>query len=364
MRPQPRLRLLVLLAALAAPAAASAHGPAPAVLEVLATDESGPTWLRATVGLLRRNPDGTWAHVCPAHWDGNDRMQAAVAGDSALVVSTTGYRSGADRCEPWTELGTVQQAAADHEDGALYWVQSDVLHDDAGELGAVPTTIGTLVSMVAAGGRVVLGGREGVALWDGEWRVVGLPSRLRYLRALTGDAVYGSTGIDGRLLPERVALADGTVTLGPAADQLFGPALFDDELRVLADGEWLAERGGEWVSLGTDDRRWTYVEAVGGATYAASLDGLFRLDTADEPAAEALFRFVQIAQSPCEVCEPDWAHYGGESGWLETMAATDPDGERQPIEGGCSAAGSAGAFPWLLLPLVAIRRRPRSFAAR
>ncbi len=366
MRSQPRLGLLALaLAAFALPQRTGAHGPAPAVLEVLAADVDGPTWLRATVGLLRRNPDGTWAHVCPAHWDDNDRMQAAVAGDSALVVSATGYRSATDRCEPWTELGPVQQAAADHAAGELHWVRADVLYGDAGELGALPA-IGTLTSMVADDGRIAVGGREGLALWDGEWRVIPLPSRLRYLRALTADAVYGTAGIDGRLVPERVALGDETVTLGPPADQLLGPALFGGEMRVFADGEWLAERGGEWVALGTDDRRWTYVDAVNGVTYAASLDGLFRLDDADAPAAEPLFRFVQIAPSPCAVCEPDWAHYGGEAGWLETMAATSPDGERQPIEdGGCSAGGSPGALPWLApLLLAVIRRRPRSSSAR
>jgi hypothetical protein len=334
------------------------------VLEVLAVDDEGPSWLRATVGLLRRNPDGTWAHVCPAHWDDNDRMRAAVAADTALVISESGFRSGTDRCEPWEALGPVQHAAADHANGALYWVRGDVLHGDEGELGAVPDSIGTLTSMVAGSGRVAVAGRDGLALWDGEWRVIPLPSRLRYLRALTTDAVYSATGVDTRLLPERVAFADGAVSLGPPADQLLGPVLFDGEARVFADGEWLAERGGEWVPLGTDDRRWTYAGAVGGTTYAASLDGLFRLDDADQPGAEPLFRFTQIVQSPCAVCEPDWAHYGGESGWLETMAATDPDGERQPIEGGCSAAGSPGA-PWLALSLFSLRRRrPRSSAAR
>jgi len=365
MRRESRLGHLALaLVAVAAPV--RAHGPAPAVLEVLATDTGGPSWLRATVGLLRRNPDGTWAHVCPDHWDGNDRMRAAVAGDTALVISAEGFSSPTDRCEPWRPLGAVRFAAS--ERSRLVWLEEGaeghVLNDQSGALALVPDAIGTVQSLEVADGRALVGGREGLAFWDEGWTVVPLPSRLRYLRAARGRSVYAVGAVDGALVPERIDVGTGTATSGPPADQLLGPAFFGEEARVFADGEWLAERGGEWVSLGPDDRRWTYVEAVEGVTYAASLEGVFRLDASELPAAELVFRFTQIVQSPCAVCEPDWAHFGGESGWLDTRAATEPDGEREPIHGSCTAAGSPSAPSWLAVLLLATRRRPRSCAAR
>lgn len=353
-------RLGLLIAIAATGSVAHAHGPAPAVLEVLAVDERGPTWLRATVGLLRREPDGTWTHVCPAHWDGNDRMQAAVADDTPLVVSVEGHLGAADRCEPWTNLGAVRFAAADED--ALYWIASGgelSLVTAEGTLGLVPPAIGAVTSLVASEGRVAVGGRLGVAVWGDDWTVWPLPDRLRYVRALTADAVYGSTAMEGRLLPERIGLTDGAVSLGPPADQLFGPASFAGEMRVFADGDWIAERGGEWVSLGADDRRWTCVATRRGATYGCSLDGLFRLDAADKPAAERVFSFVQIAPSPCALCEPDWAHFGGESGWVDTRASSDPDGQRQPIPEGCSVGGGGDAGWWLALALTLRRRRRR-----
>ncbi len=363
MRRESRLGLLIAIIA-SAGSVAHAHGPAPAVLQVLAVDESGPTWLRATVGLLRRDPDGTWAHVCPAHWDGNDRMQAAVANDTPLVVSAEGHLGPADRCEPWTNLGAVRFAAADGT--TLYWVAGEgslSLESIDGPLGAVPTEIGALTSLIAEEGAVVVGGRLGVAVWRGDWTVWPLPDRLRYVRALGTDAIYGSAASEGQLHPERVALADGSVSLGPPADQLFGPAPFEGEMRAYADGTWIAERGGEWVSLGADDRRWTCVGTLDGQTYGCSLDGLFRLGAADQPEAALVFRFVQIAPSECELCDPDWAHYGGESGWVETRPATDPNGERQPIPDGCAVGGASGTG-WCLALAFILRPRPRRRRAR
>jgi len=363
MRREPRLRIVVALAAFLVPTSASAHGPAPAVLEVLAVDEQGPTWLRATVGLLRRNPDDTWTHVCPSHWDGNDRMRAAVAADTPLVVSAEGYLGPPDRCEPWRNLGPTRFATADGAFDELYWLTDEggalTLESLEGVLATVPPEIGAVSSMIADRGEVVVGGRRGLALWDGGWSVTPLPERLRYVRVRSADAVYGATATEGQLYPERVAIADGAVTLGPPADQLFGPAPLGGEMRVFADGSWVAERGGEWVSLGADERRWTSVATLGGETYATSLDGLFRLDGADRPGAELLFRFVQIAPSECALCDPDWAHFGGESGWTETVPSSDPNGEREPMPSGCAAGGSGGGGVLLALLGLTLRRRRR-----
>ena len=352
---------------------AQAHGPAPAVLEVLARDAEGPTWLRASVGLLRRRPDGSWEHVCPDLWDGNDRMLAAVADDRPLVVSTLeGFRMPAtDRCEPWVPVPEVWLATADGVTGQLHWLQGTManaltLMGESGPLESVPSEIGSVSSIVARGGRIAVAGRTGVAIWaEGGWTTTVLPERLRWVRAIEGESLYGAAAVDGRYAPERIDPLGGTATLGPPGGDLLGPVRFGETMRALADGQWLEERGDTWEPLGPAEQTWTCLRTLdhGDArtVYACSLEGLFELSPGPLPVeAMARFRFVQIDQSDCALCEADWAHYGGDVGWLDTEPATSPDGERRVPGGGCSASG-AGSAPaaglLLVLAFVGARRR-------
>jgi len=345
---------------LLAPAVAGAHGPAPAVLEVLAADGAGPTWLRTSVGLVRRRTDGAWEHVCPALWDGNDRMLAAVAEDRPLVLGGNGYRAPVDRCEPWTDLGDVTAVAAGADE--IRWVAGSRLVGGE-EPVELPGAIGTPTSLVVDEGRVVVAGRSGLAVWGGDsWGVWPLADAVRYLRLVRGDDAFVSTSTDTGVRVDQVSLSSGAVVPGPEGATILGPVRRGAHSVLLADGRWMRRSEAEWVDEGEAPEPWTclddYRTDLGWQAVGCRLDGLYALGDG-EP--RMLFRFTQIAPSACAACDRDWVHYAGEAGWLGTEPATRPEGERRgPTAGGCSVAGGPAGLGWgaaLALTLRCRRRR-------
>lgn len=68
-----------------------AHGPAPAVLEVLADPAETPgLLLRTSVGLARPEETGAYAYGCPSQWGANERAGGAASPDGAAVVMVAG----------------------------------------------------------------------------------------------------------------------------------------------------------------------------------------------------------------------------------------------------------------------------------
>ncbi|HJK98014.1 MAG TPA: hypothetical protein RMF84_12370 [Polyangiaceae bacterium LLY-WYZ-14_1] len=71
------------------PRRARAHGPAPAVLEVLhprGGEGGAPGALRTSVGLALPRADGAYDYACPSQWGGNERAQGAARPDGQVLV--------------------------------------------------------------------------------------------------------------------------------------------------------------------------------------------------------------------------------------------------------------------------------------
>ena len=86
-----RAKWLAALAFVVMSGVARAHGPAPAVLEVLRADEDGrPILLRTSVGLAEAREDGTYGYLCPSLWSGNELARAYALRDGSVLVLDSG----------------------------------------------------------------------------------------------------------------------------------------------------------------------------------------------------------------------------------------------------------------------------------
>ena len=413
MRHLPLIAALALGPALGAPRVARAHGPAPSVLGVLTTDDEGrPGLLRTNVGLVQRQRDGTYAHVCPSQWGGLETAFAAALPDASLVgaiaygrlyLSVDGACSFAEVAlpEPWLassieafdgRLWVLARAGAGEIAGdALLAVDrtrrvEHVQRFDDGvsilDVRAGPAGRAERLWAVAAEPTPALfvAEREAPARWR---RLGGLPEdppAWLELRGTSTDTVWLEATVEASRELWRVVLgADGAAAtvqrVGPFA-RAHGPERLAGTWLAVLDGQLAAwdARAAAW-----QNRRgvsWTCLAARGARLYACDLGALHELTARPEGAVDErlAFDFVQIGpprpgcppdEPAAMACETDWVHFGGEAGWLETTPATSPDGERAPgpppERGGCSVAGGTASAPWLgLAPaLLALRRRRR-----
>jgi hypothetical protein len=381
-----------LLAALVGgPGAARAHGPAPSVLAVLAVDDGGrPALLRTSVGLANARGDGSYDYVCPSQWEGLETAFAASLPDRSLVATIAWgalYASRDGLCafepvalpepyravgvEPWGERLWVlaREGGGDATRGALFALDDALELERAHrfEAGFVPLDLRAGPGPGGPDERLwVVAAEPEPALWvaeraaPGRWRrLAGLPSRSPVWLSLRGagrtELWMQATVEEGRRL-WRVELAPDlrsvTVQRGDVHETVHGPERLADEWVAVLDGQlarW-SRAAGRWEHGAA--RSWTCLSRRADRLYACGLDALFELSVADGGVrADPAFRFVQLGPprpgcppepAAAQACASDWAHFGGEAGWLATVPATSPDGVRSPIEPGADAGGTGG----------------------
>ncbi|MBX3273275.1 MAG: hypothetical protein KF729_23635 [Sandaracinaceae bacterium] len=358
------LALTLGLVALAGPA--RAHGPAPVALEVLAHDGRAPLALRTSVGLAVARGDGTYAYVCPARWDGNELALAAGARDGRdLLVHSAGAaylsRDGGCTFAPLTDGSLYVMAAASTGQGFLLVAEdasasgprrSRLFEVSDGVLEELPLALPGAVdgALGIPGGWLVAGHAPVgfVAGPDGVLATFETSASWITPRALdAGDLWLRVAGADGVILA-RVGAGEVELT-APSARLVGGPIRLDGRWLALLDGALHAFEDGAWHLEG--ELPWTCLQSYEGRHFACGLEALWELAPgAPVPAAVAAFSFSQLA--PPDACgEPatraacgrEWAHFGGEAGWLDAPPATRPGEPRGATPGsgdGCAASST------------------------
>lgn len=349
-----------------------AHGPAPAVLEVLAVDDEGPSWLRTSIGFAHRRADGAFSFVCPSRWDGNEGARGAVFhsdSDSVLLFSRgVAFLSLNGGCS-FNEI-LFDEAVRDvvpTDDGFVALVGDSLVDiDPLGRVGTREVQPGAVDDIVFAG-ELVIASRQGEVAWvrqgAREWSLgEGVDRvRLRRVRTRTAEGPPIEGIVQRGSTQELFALQDdGSVRPGPAGEIVLGPLRVDGRGYASVDGTLFVDEGGEWRM--DSEVAWTCLQDGALGQFVCTLDGLFEVGagTASGVESEARFRFVQMGPPECTTsaqCDLDWAHFGGESGWLESAPARDPEGVRRAM-GGCHIGAESKVFWWGGLAMLLIVRRP------
>lgn len=356
-----RITALLLLVVGLAPTVSAQE---PAVLEVLDADASVPTLLRTNIGLARAAGDGTYTYLCPSLWDGNELALAAAGDDAIGIFSNAAAFVSEDGGDSFVRVieGGVRGVFVDPA-GQLRVLAHEgmesVLYDRSGAVAEVFP--GHLIDDLHVSGErwLATGTRPNAfaAVFDeGAWRVLGdldgpasriviadvhedtamlvATSRERYVWAVTG--LYS--------LPRREPYGPYETILGPVFDAGWFAAL-DGQRTSFGGGVWLDEGPADWTALQRDRR---------GTAWAMRFGEVRRVD--DDTLR---FSFAQLGPPSSPACDLDWAHFGGESGWLDSAPATTPGGARtpHPSSGGCAAGSSRGGAALVCLLLALGRRR-------
>lgn len=340
---------------------AYAHGPAPAVLEVLAANADGrPTLLRTSVGLAEARDDGTYGYLCPSLWGGNELARAVALADGRVVVIDAGAlyvsdanRSVFERDEMLERAFAVRDVAA--EGNTLFVLARERTLDGLGRsalfaYGESPSFLDETPDGLLAieGTAFATAPSPSLCDADGCRRIDAEPVDRLVLRGADDDAFWLLATTDVREL-WRVDRATLAVTPGPSGELVLGPVTIDGRPTAIVDGLVHRYEDGAWVA--GEEVAWSAFDAVGGHAFVASLDGVFAVtDSLVTP--RLVFRFAQLGPAREEhdaLCALDWTHFGGEAGWLGTAPATDPEGARRqldPSAGGCDVAASPSTA-WL-----------------
>lgn len=397
-----------------APGAARAHGPAPAVIEVVRASETGEADLVLTnIGLLRRQPDGAFVYRCPSEWDDDgdgeyDEVAPRVAAPEGAVLVAGDpdlYRATADACA-FTALaepaGVGPSTLALFADGAKGWALIDegdtralFALDDA----SADPLLRTEVPLTAGGrsgpGQAVLFGMDHtgasprVAWWTvdlatgarteellepppdtepqrARWRFSLDDTRWLSVATSSGTELWKRQG-SGPLT--RVQAATGAL-LGPVP--LCGGVVWAADGSVVTDPD-LAPTCATAPLEALDLRCLT---TAGGASFACDVFDLVALRTdGGELAVSPAFAFRDVVPPDTSClddeararCEAAFVHFGAEAGLLPEgwPALPEPDAEPEPDVGpSCSFdATETRTSPWPgILAAVGLLRRRRSRA--
>jgi hypothetical protein len=383
---------------------AFAHGPAPAVLDVLAWDArsdcdltSAPAILRSNIGVHRRNADGTYGFGCPSRWGDAELALAVATGERVTFAGSGGVFVSEDG-------GCTTRRLEVPADDTVVALRADVGSSDAW---LVTRDFGT-----GTGSLWRLGDEaENVARWtdflpdglvvgdDGVvWLAAALPVPSLRTFGAGGESALApawpaSAPLD-RLTPRAVAdggvwLAAGAgadrtlwwtdgaqVVVGPGpAEALSGPVAVGDLWIAALDGRVFVQDASGWTDSGVDVD-WTCLNAApGGALACAQREARFVSAWTPAGPSEALVASLDQLGPPNEACpDPegtcalDWLHFGAEAGLVQTSPGVCPDDPRgdlvvddpvvapDPDEGcGCDVAGRPWA--WSLVVLLEILRR-------
>jgi hypothetical protein len=347
------------------------------VLEVLQVDANGrPTLLRTSVGLAEARGDGTYGYLCPSLWSGNELARSFVTGDGRVVVIDAGslWRSDPNRArferdEALEEAFAVRDAATAGE--RVFVLARERLPSGLGRsalfaLGEPPTFLDDHPSDLATrdGAPLASAPTPSLCSLEGCAPIANDAVDLLAIRAVEPDALFLLATTDTRCLLRVSRDGDtlGAVDAGPCGERVLGPVWLGGRRVAIVDGvAYDATSTGAWRELG-GVHPWASLDSVDGHVLASSLDGVFRLD-ASLDASTLVFRFVQLGGPRAEheeLCTLDWAHFGGESGWVGTEPADDPEGERQDgavATSGCGVAPHArGTLAIVLLALALTAR--------
>lgn len=386
--------------------AALAHGPAPAVLDVLTWDSRAdcdlglaPAILRSNIGVHRRNEDGTYAFGCPSRWGDAELALAAASGDRVVFAGSGGVFVSED--------GGCSTRSLDVPAGdTVVALRADVGSTDAW---LVTRDFGAGTGALWRIGEVA----ENVARWDDflpdglvvdadgmVWLAAALPApSLRtwgpggeaslapaWPASATLDRLTPRAAADGGVWLAAGAGADRTlwwtdgsqVVVGPGpAEALSGPVAVGEVWIAALDGRvWAQDDAGGWSDSGVDVD-WTCLNpAPGGALACAQREArLVSAWSAAGPVEALVASLDQLGPpdggcpDPEGTCALDWLHFGGEAGLVQSSPGVCPDDPRgdvvvddpdvvrpTPREGcGCDVAGRPWA--WSLLLLLGIVRR-------
>lgn len=378
---------------------ALAHGPAPSVLEVLSWEagsctELAPTIVRSNIGLLTRQPDGSYAFGCPSRWGAAEQALAATDGSRVLLAGSGGvFVSDDGGCTTRRLVIDEAETPVVARGGAELWLVTrnfDVGDASLWRVGVDLERVDRSSDRIADG--LVLDA-------DGGWlagavpqpslaRLVGevvtplappWPSTEQRLDRLTPRAVDGGGVwlLAGSGAARTLWWTDGAeVVVGPGpAESLHGPARLGDRWLAVLDGALWAAEAGVWAPTGFGVT-WTCLQDTQHGPLACGLDEaslVIGLDAAG-PMTERVVSLDQLGPpaeacpDPDGACALDWLHFGGESGYDVSAPATCPGEPRGPLpvdEGppagedprcGCRHGGAA----WPLAALLLRRRRLRA----
>jgi len=372
------LRVRAILGALVlVGASARAHGPAPAALEVLEAEGRVPTLLRTSVGVARAEGDGTYSYGCPSGWGGRELAPMAAAGEVIAALDGDVLRISQDRGCHWEASASDVRAVTSDAETIWALTEEEVLRFDGLQMQLWAAVPGRADDLGVDHGRVVVSGVEvGVLVssvhapgWTQAEALPSSPVSRLSVRAVGDAEVWLAASHDrGRTLWRGVGDDALVFEENTSGREIHGPVAHGAGWVMLREGVLEAWTGSGWEPV--REVGWTGLSERGDEVFAFSLDGVFVVDEALDPSP--VFRFVQLGEGGCSLdadaalaCELDWAHYGGESGWLDTRPATSPDGARGQAAGGCSLGGRAAMTPtWLLLAFAARRRVGRARGSR
>ncbi len=352
---------------------AAAHGPAPSPLGVVAWHDedrtcgvsAAPAVIRTNIGLAIRDGADT-VYGCPSRWgDEETPLVARGSGDSLIVAGATdawfvadwredracavqpirlpdeavvmGLRSG----DPaWmvitgasiTEIGRVDA------DGFTPWTTRPGRPSGFAARGEqAVTAIGTELIVVSEGqdGRPVV---DTIPTVDSD----GLPIAFR-VTSMGASRVFGTWG-DGESRTIGWIGADGVATRMPdtpvGAEGILGPmAQPEDAAWVVADrvvyATWAAPLFADRITWIGEDRLVFGTLGDVRVGWPGQDEVVFEMDLLGPPDA--------ACPDPAGTCALDWAHFGGESGWVLTAPGTCPGDDRTPIPD--PDADCCGLFP-------------------
>ncbi len=409
----------------ALPATATAHGPAPAALEVLSLRDGRPAIIRLNFGLAVAIPGDPehFRYVCPGRWGEAERVpDVATLPDGRLVLPLTdgvwlgdaagGVFAVAEAPE-WRGQTPVGHATGDRTTlvtrdatGGRFW-GVDAAAGAVRPEDTLPDVALDSAASAGPGALFAVGARPTPTLWHRD--AAGLTSQtlefdaapqfldLRGVDAVTapGQVFLAASVADGVRLYETTD-AGGEVSERLRAERaLHGPVPLGDALIAVADGVvWHRPVGSADFTAGAP-RAFTCLQAIGGRTFACLDRQLVELSgPASAPEASTFFSPTQLlGPEPGTGCDEQWLHFGAEAGLLRadagepdaggssdgTDAGTEADAEVVPaVFAGSGGGGTAGCGPAGPRPgpigaalcalsgacLAALRRRPRSNFSR
>ncbi len=368
--------------------AAFAHPIPPVTISVLetgtlVTGESSPAFVNTSFGLARAAGDGSFHYICPSRWDGNSRALAYRSGETLLVLSFgVAYLSFDAGCTfAALDLGepVVSAHIVEGRFALLVGTRASrriLLVDEQGDTQAL-----TLDFPARPDG--LLG--QSNALWV---TGAGPPAFVARVAGASSENIFvAEEGTEmnwgARVIPVAadsagvwLELSGGTLALarvesaGLVDSRDFtlsrrGPVNLDGRTLAMFDQVLHEWDGAGWTA--SSERSWDCLQQYGERVFACS--GSSTLELVSSAAGEEerpYFSMLQIgAPESCGddgadlVCENEWLHYSGESGWAETDPALDPVSPRR--EPTCSAGGhfSGSSLAPLFFALIALRRRSR-----
>lgn len=339
--------------------------------------------MRTNVGLAARSEAGDWRYVCPSAWQGLESA-LSVSDPTGEVVVVSGGREvqvsldGGQSFEPIEQLRGLAAALLWSGDrawglraspsGSWLWSWAP---GEAAEQWPLGVQIADGLSVDEQGVLWLAGARPTpwAGWWDGELQAVPVPEEtLDRLtpRGAGGERVtlFAGDGTWRRLWEvEHGELVDGTDFGGV----VLGPVRSDGERWAVVDGVLWRDGSGAWQPT-EREVDWTCLQQGERVVWACSLRGVLAVTELGASLGVERLAFGLEQLGPHEsgplatTCALDWAHFGGESGWLETAPAACPGEARGPWVApepeGCGCAHGGSGWAWALV-LGGWRRKAR-----